>query len=150
MSRPQRRSSQLLLGHILHSSGDHHRHGIDQHGKQSDVWHVDLLHSGNYKLRKRGTDIMRMPNEDTILSKHWLLNTTYGGSAILVFEHKHAIFLLKPFSNCLRKTWFKFLGGSPSKFWPNSMPVSVCIAIQKSVFFLEKSQNGRWPQLFSP
>ena len=32
----------------------------------------------------------------------------------LVFEHKHANFLLKPFSNCLRKTWFKYLGGSPS------------------------------------
>ena len=38
------------------------------------------------------------------------------------------IFLLKLFSNCLRKTWFKFLGGSPSKCWPNSMPVFVCIS----------------------
>ena len=60
------------------------------------------------------------------------------------------IFLLKPFPNCLRKTWFKFLGGSPSKCWPNSMPVFVCIAIGKSGFLKKKSQNGRWHQLFSP
>ena len=60
------------------------------------------------------------------------------------------IFLLKPFPNCHRKTWFKFLGGSPSKCWPNSMPVFVCIAIGKSGFLKIKSQNGRWPQLFSP
>ena len=59
------------------------------------------------------------------------------------------IFLLKPFPNCLRKTWFKFLGGSPSKCWPNSMPVFVCIA-RKKRFFEKKSQNGRWHQLFSP
>ena len=60
------------------------------------------------------------------------------------------IFLLKPFPNCRRKTWFKFLGGSPSKCWPNSMPVFVCIAIGKSGFLKIKSQNGRWPQFFSP
>ena len=30
---------------------------------------------------------------------------------------------MKPFSNVLRKTWFKFLDASPSKCWPNSMPV---------------------------
>ena len=60
------------------------------------------------------------------------------------------IFLLKPFSNCLRKTWYKFLRGSPSKCWPNSMPVFVCIAIGKSGFLKKKSQNGRWPQLFFP
>ena len=60
------------------------------------------------------------------------------------------IFLLKPFPNCRRKTWFKFLGGSPSKCWPNSMPVFVCIAIGKRGFLKIKSQNGRWSQLFSP
>ena len=60
------------------------------------------------------------------------------------------IFLMKPFSNCLRKTWSKFLGGPPSKCWPNSMPAFVCIAIGKSGFLKKKSQNGRWPKLFSP
>ena len=43
-------------------------------------------------------------------------------------------FLLKPCSNGLRKTWFKFLGTSPSKCWPNSMRGLVCIAIGKSGF----------------
>ena len=47
------------------------------------------------------------------------------------------------FPNCLRKTWFKFLGGSPSKCWPNSMPVFVCIAIGKSGFL--KKKNSKWP-----
>ena len=60
------------------------------------------------------------------------------------------VFLLKPFPNCLRKTWFKFVGGSPSKCWPNNMPVFVCIAIGKSGFLKKKSQNGRWPKLFAP
>ena len=60
------------------------------------------------------------------------------------------IVLMKPFWNCLRKTWLKFLGGPPSKCWPNSMPGFVCIAGGKSGFLKTKSQNGRWPQLFSP
>ena len=60
------------------------------------------------------------------------------------------IFLLKPFSNCVRKTWFKFLGGSPSKCWPNSTPVFVCIAIGKKRFFEKKIKMARWPRLFSP
>ena len=51
-------------------------------------------------------------------------------------------FLLKPCSNGVRKTWFKFLGASPSKCWPNSMRVLVCIAKGKSVFFFK---FPKWP-----
>ena len=53
------------------------------------------------------------------------------------------IFLLKPCSNGLRKTWFKFLGTLPSKCWPSSMRVLVCIAIGKSGFL--KKNLSKWP-----
>ena len=68
----------------------------------------------------------------------------------MVFEHKHANFLFKPFSNCLRKTWFNFLGGSPSKCQPNSMPVFVCIAIAigKSGFLKKNLKMAGDPNFF--
>ena len=52
------------------------------------------------------------------------------------------IFLMKPFSNCLRKTWLKFLGGPSSKCWPNSMPGFVCIAMKKRFF---EKKISKWP-----
>ena len=54
---------------------------------------------------------------------------------------------MQQFWNCFRKTWFKFRGSSPSKCWPNSMPVFVCDAIGKNGF-LKKSQNGPVTQTF--
>ena len=58
-----------------------------------------------------------------MLPSYWSL-LPWGGSVILIFEHKRRnFFCLKPCSNGLRKTWFKFLGTSPSKCWPNSMRV---------------------------
>ena len=53
------------------------------------------------------------------------------------------IFLLKPFSNCLRKTWFKFLGSSPSKFWPHIMPVFCMYCCRKKRFLWKKI--SKWP-----
>ena len=51
---PKQGAINFYLAIFFIPSGDHRRHGIDQHGQQGDIWHVDLLHSG--KLRKRGTD----------------------------------------------------------------------------------------------
>ena len=59
--------------------------------------------------------VLGSPDEVKVAPSFWFLNINMP------------IFLLKPFPNCLRKTWFKFLGGSPSKCWPNSgKPVFVC------------------------
>ena len=58
------------------------------------------------------------------------------------------IFLLKPYSNGLRKTWFKFLGISPSKCWPNSLRVFVCIAIGKSGFLKKNFKMAGDPNFF--
>ena len=39
-----------------------------------------------------------------------------GGSVVLIFKHERlSSFLLELFLNCVRKTWFKSVGGSPSK-----------------------------------
>ena len=44
-------------------------------------------------------------------------------------------FFLKPFSSCLRKMWFKFLSGSPSKCWPISMRMPGMYCYRKKRFF---------------
>ena len=85
---------------------------------KADMWHLWKGAKSKYRV----SNPVQLSNERVLRVLRW--------PVILIFEHKCPNFFLKLCSNGLRKTWFKFLGTLPSKCWPNSMRVFVCVSGQ--------------------
>ena len=68
-----------------------------------------------------------------------------GGSVILIFEHKRPNFFVE---TMFKRSQEDVVHTSPSKCWPNSMRVLVCIAIGKAVFWKKFLKMAGDPHFF--